>query len=89
MELKAFSIVGSVALAYHPKVPTMSWILLIPSGERYGDVSSGFDGCVLLPYWIGSALAGACWGLAGLGCWYLVNALLTKPGTMVSSVLCL
>ena len=89
MELSVFSIVGSFALAYHPKVPTTSWILLMPTGESNGEVSSGFDCCVLLPYWIGSALAGACCGLVGLGCWNLVNALSTNPGTLVSSVCCL
>ena len=64
MELSVFSIVGSVTLAYHPKVPTMSCIFLIPSGDNCGDVSSGFDCCVLVPYWIGSVFG---WGMLRFG----------------------
>ena len=41
MELNVFSVVGSVALAYHPKVPTISCILLMPAGDSCGDISSG------------------------------------------------
>ena len=40
-ELSVAAIVGSVDLEYQAKTPTTSCILLIPSFERVGELSSG------------------------------------------------
>ena len=88
MELKVFDIMGSVALEYQANIPTAFWICLIPSEDSGGDVSSGVADCCLAPYWIGAAVAGACWCLVGVGCCNSCRAFLTYPGTLVSRVLC-
>ena len=77
------AIVGSTALEYHAKVPTMSSMRLMRAGDMAGEVcfSSIF---IFEPYWIGTAFAWACCGLLGLACWYLCRAFGMKLGMWVS-----
>ena len=39
MELRVAVIAGSLAREYHAKVPTISWMCLMPAGESSGVVS--------------------------------------------------
>ena len=67
MELVVGAMVGSTALKYHAKLPTTSWIRLIRAGDMAGEVSLS-SVCILEPYCIGTAVAGACCGSLGLAC---------------------
>ena len=71
MELRTFAIVGSVDREYQANAPTASWTRLMSLSERMGELSGGVAVCTLEPYLIGVALAGACCGVLGFGCWSL------------------
>ena len=68
------AIVGSTALEYHAKVPTMSWMSLMRAGDMAGEVSFSSI-CISEPYWIGTAFSWACCVIFGLVCWYFVGLL--------------
>ena len=85
MELMVAAIVGSTALEYHAKLPTMSCMRLIRAVDMAGDVSFSSI-CIFEPYWIGADFAGACCGLWGLACWYLCRYFGTKLVMWVSRV---
>ena len=79
------AIFGSTAIEYHAKVPTTSCMCLMRAGDMAGEVYFSSI-CIFGPYWIGTAFAGACFGLLGLACWYLYKAFGTKLGMWVSRV---
>ena len=59
------AIVGSTALEYHEKVPTMSWIRFMRAGNMAGEVSFSSI-CTFESYWIGTTFTGTCCGCLGL-----------------------
>ena len=73
------SMVLSTALAYHRKVPTTSWTLVIPFSVSGSAVSSLSFICTFAPY-VGSVhLLGAFCGLVGVGCSKRCRAFLMYP----------
>ena len=85
MEVVVTAIVGSNALEYHAKLPNMSCMRLIRSGDMDGEVYFSSI-CIFEPYWIVTVFAGVCCGRLCLVCWYLCRALGTKLGMWVSRV---
>ena len=85
ISLRAGSMVGSTARAQQSRVPLMACTRVVPTLSSMGGMVGSWACCILAPQAGRTQSWGACWALAGLGCWNFCRVLLMQPGMDTST----